>query len=182
MFVGGSLINSPPLCVCTCRRLNVSFAFKRGILLTVIWEIEFIGPKFIGMPTRSEMGFPIQSTDCKIWCLTVKHASTILHCVKIPAPDWLCPLIGQGWPPPHDWCQPLELLRIKFTVSVKSGLPSKPSDPKLSPTSFCGPACWSEPHLNVSSSPTFFYLTEKGIKIPFHWTRKRVLGEKFLAV
>ena len=66
MFVGGSSINSPPLCVCKCRRLNVSFAFKRAILLTVIWEIEFIGPKFIGMPTRSEMGFPISYSEHRL--------------------------------------------------------------------------------------------------------------------
>ena len=59
MSVGGSSINYPPLSVSKCRRLHVSFAFKRVILLTVIWEIEFIGPEFIGMPKRSEMGFPI---------------------------------------------------------------------------------------------------------------------------
>ena len=143
------LLPMPPSCISTyflyeCKRLKCFICIQRSHPADSNMGNRIYWSQIYWDAKKERNGIPyflFSSTIVKFDAsLTVKHAWTTLHCVRIPAPDsFSCR--GRGWPPPHDWCQPLELLRIKFTARVKSGLLlSKPSDPQLSPTSFCGPA------------------------------------------
>ena len=106
--------------------------------------------------------------------LTVKHASATLHCVQIPAPDsfscWprltstarLMSAFGIIEDKVHSESQ-VGIAAVKAIRSpVKPDFILRPSLVKLTPVL-----------MSHSSSPTFFYLTKKSIKIPFHWTRKQ---------